>query len=312
MENTYYINSNFQFAFKKTIYNNLNKHDEEILDSTLINYTERKYMNELLSLQFFNYNEVEWEWERSLLELFKQEYIINTITFTNDNPLETFKNLKNYINFISTLQKFKYCSYIKWILRNNSESNRPILEINFILDPLQNYESLSTIIDGGQQNSLYSSYEFKLIVLKTIGKFIKMLHDDGKTYLNLNPDNIMIFINKDHVVCVKYSNLFYCNTCSHMSFDFYSAPEINPSNRNIITKDITYDIWAFGVLIAYVFTGKKIFKEISLKDFFSSEQELMTYHAYILLAQKIFFKAENHCNIVSVLSYLDTPQHKFV
>ena len=56
---------------------------------------------------------------------------------------------------------------------------------------------------------------------------------------------------------------------------------------------------------------KKTLKEIS-KRFFSSEQELMTNHAYILLAQKIFVKAENRCNIDSVLSYLDSPKHKFV
>ena len=66
-------------------------------------------MSELLSLDFFKYNQAEWEWERHSLELFKQEYTINTITFTNDNPLETFKNLKNYIKFISRLQYFKYC-----------------------------------------------------------------------------------------------------------------------------------------------------------------------------------------------------------
>ena len=86
--------------------------------------------------------------------------------------METFKNLKNYIKFISRLQYFKYCSYIKWILTNNSESNRPTLEINFILDPVEGHVSLSSIIVGGE-NSLYSSYDFKLLVLKIIGESLK-------------------------------------------------------------------------------------------------------------------------------------------
>ena len=46
----------------------------------------------------------------------------------------------------------------------------------------------------------------------------------------------MVFINNANEICIRYTNLHYCSTCSHMNFDFYSAIEINPSNRKRLKK----------------------------------------------------------------------------
>lgn len=115
-----------------------------------------------------------------------------------------------------------------------------------------------------------------------IGNCIKLLKDNNVIHNNIKPSNIMFNEDRSIILIDGCKYLLYENNIniplqSIKSYHFYSPEQLN-------NKRITYqsDIWSFGCVIYYIYTGNSPFNDNTIGELYS---HMLTNKYYPLIAK---------------------------
>jgi len=124
-------------------------------------------------------------------------------------------------------------------------------------------------IDGSTLDELKLdtySFEEKVDIIKKIASVIEYMHDNNVIHRDLKAENIMVNKNNKNVYLIDFgiSKILGSNTScitrgkgtiNYLAPEILDVSEVNENNQIISKINKEIDVWAFGCLVSYIFSG---------------------------------------------------------
>lgn len=169
---------------------------------------------------------------------------------------------------VKILKQLEYISLMKEIVLLSNITHPLILKIDGIIDEDKTFGIVTQFIHGRNLSSIHItdiSHQHKIKIVKDIADILRYLHINNFIHRDLKPDNLIINDKwKVHLIdfgiatiCLNKQNSVEINkgTLNYLAPECFQIAGINDKEEALVRITTKVDIWSFGCLVSYLFSG---------------------------------------------------------